>query len=227
MILGHISERVTANCPRPTFPLRGAAPGQMKCRGVGGPRRADAIPKKKPRRRGGGRARVEFGVIETADSTPSLAPKQPRPAPAPTVDLVGLRDRLLEARRCLVARDGLGGGPAFRVEGGGYLPVNRRRRKIIVLGDTVPDRREVARSGSTGHLASSRRIDFLGYWPDQEWSGLFFHIKIDGPAGDLGRCRRGRTGRWCLPAAHGGTGCAPVRARVSSDHGNRYRDVIK
>lgn len=40
--------------------------------------------------------------IKPADSTRSLAQKQTRPAP--TVDLVGLRERLLEARRRLVER---------------------------------------------------------------------------------------------------------------------------
>ena len=38
----------------------------------------------------------------TADNTRSLAHKQPRPVPAP--DLIGLRERLLEARRRLVER---------------------------------------------------------------------------------------------------------------------------
>ena len=32
------------------------------------------------------------------------APNQPRPAPAPAPDLIGLRERLLEARRRLVER---------------------------------------------------------------------------------------------------------------------------
>ena len=45
---------------------------------------------------------VHLHRYRTADNTRSLAHKQPRPAPAP--DLIGLRERLLEARRRLVER---------------------------------------------------------------------------------------------------------------------------
>ncbi len=52
--------------------------------------------------RGHAAGRGSSSEIKPADSTRSLAHKQPRPAP--TVDLVGLRERLLEARRRLVER---------------------------------------------------------------------------------------------------------------------------
>ncbi len=59
------------------------------------------MAQKKPRR---GKAAGRGSSLHTtpADSTRSLAHKQPRPAPAP--DLIGLRERLLEARRRLVER---------------------------------------------------------------------------------------------------------------------------
>ncbi len=59
------------------------------------------MAQEKPRR-GQAAGRESSSQIRPADSTRSLAHKQPRPAPA--VDLVGLRDRLLEARRRLVER---------------------------------------------------------------------------------------------------------------------------
>ena len=61
------------------------------------------MPKEKPRRghAAGRGASPHYGPV---DSTRSPAQKQTRPAPAPTVDLVGLRERLLEARRRLVER---------------------------------------------------------------------------------------------------------------------------
>ncbi len=62
------------------------------------------MPTKKPRRREAAGRGGENSVTGTTDSTPCPAHKQPRPAPAPTVDLVGLRERLLEARRRLVER---------------------------------------------------------------------------------------------------------------------------
>ena len=64
------------------------------------------MPTKKPRRREAAGRGVENSVTGTTDSTPSPAHKQPRPAPAsaPPVDLVGLRDRLVGARRRLVER---------------------------------------------------------------------------------------------------------------------------
>ncbi len=43
-------------------------------------------------------------TLKPADSARSLADKQPRPAPAQALDLVGVRERLLEARRRLVER---------------------------------------------------------------------------------------------------------------------------
>ncbi len=45
-------------------------------------------------------------VTGTSDFTRNPAPKQPPSAPAPTVDLVGLRERLVGARRRLVERLG-------------------------------------------------------------------------------------------------------------------------
>ena len=45
---------------------------------------------------------IHFHKNRATDNTLSLAHKQPRPAPAP--DLIGLRERLLEARRRLVER---------------------------------------------------------------------------------------------------------------------------
>ncbi len=59
------------------------------------------MAKEKPRR-GHAAGRGSSSEIKPADSTRSLAHKQPRPAPAP--DLIGLRERLLEARRRLVER---------------------------------------------------------------------------------------------------------------------------
>ncbi len=58
--------------------------------------------RKKTPRRGHAAGRGSSSEIKPADSTRSLAHKQPRPVPAP--DLIGLRDRLLEARRRLVER---------------------------------------------------------------------------------------------------------------------------
>ena len=61
------------------------------------------MAKEKPRRghAAGRGASSHYGPV---DSTRSPAQKQTRPAPAPAVDLVGLRERLLEARRRLVER---------------------------------------------------------------------------------------------------------------------------
>ncbi len=59
------------------------------------------MTQEKPRR-GYAAGRGSSSQIRPTDSTRSLAHKQPRPAPAP--DLVGLRERLLEARRRLVER---------------------------------------------------------------------------------------------------------------------------
>ncbi len=61
------------------------------------------MPKEKPRR-GYAAGRGTSSQKRPADSTCSPAQKQTRPAPAPALDLVGLRDRLLEARRRLVER---------------------------------------------------------------------------------------------------------------------------
>ncbi len=61
------------------------------------------MAQEKPRR-GYAAGRGSSSQNRPADSTRSPAHKQPRPAPAPTVDLVGLRERLLEARRRLVER---------------------------------------------------------------------------------------------------------------------------
>ena len=47
---------------------------------------------------------MEIFVVGTADSTPSRAPKQPRPASSPAIDLVGFRDRLVAARLRLIER---------------------------------------------------------------------------------------------------------------------------
>ncbi len=55
-------------------------------------------------RPGKGAGRGTFSQSRLAYTARRLAPNQPRPAPAPTVDLVGLRERLLEARRRLVER---------------------------------------------------------------------------------------------------------------------------
>ncbi len=62
------------------------------------------MPKKKPRRGQAAGLGLGNSVTGTTDSAPTLAPKQSLPAPAPPVDLAGLRDRLLEARRRLVER---------------------------------------------------------------------------------------------------------------------------
>ena len=59
------------------------------------------MAKKKPRRRHAA-GRESSSQIRVADTTRRLAQKQPRPAP--TLDLVGLRERLLEARRRLLER---------------------------------------------------------------------------------------------------------------------------
>ncbi len=61
------------------------------------------MAQEKPRR-GHAAGRGSSPQIRPADSTRSPAHKQTRPAQAPTVDLVGLRERLLEARRRLVGR---------------------------------------------------------------------------------------------------------------------------
>ena len=66
-------------------------------------RRPDKMPKKKPRR-GKAPGRGTSSQIPLADTTRPLAQTQTRPAPAPTVDLVGLRERLVAARRRLVER---------------------------------------------------------------------------------------------------------------------------
>ncbi len=58
--------------------------------------------RKKTPRRGHAAGRGSSSEIKPADSTRSLAHKQPRPVPAP--DLIGLRERLLEARRRVVER---------------------------------------------------------------------------------------------------------------------------
>ncbi len=71
--------------------------------GSGGRARADAMAKETPRpEEGAGQgASSHYGPV---DSTRSPAQKQTHPAPAPALDLVGLRERLLEARRRLVER---------------------------------------------------------------------------------------------------------------------------
>ena len=61
------------------------------------------MAQKKPHR-GHAAGRGSSPQNRPADSTRSPAHKQTRPAPAPAVDLVGLRERLLEARRRLVER---------------------------------------------------------------------------------------------------------------------------
>ena len=55
-------------------------------------------------RPGKGAGRGTSSQSRLAYTARRLAQKQTRPAPAPTVDLVGLRERLLEARRRLVER---------------------------------------------------------------------------------------------------------------------------
>ncbi len=62
------------------------------------------MPEKMPRRGQAAGRRSFNSVSGRADSRPAPTKKQPRPASAPTVDLVGLRERLLEARRRLVER---------------------------------------------------------------------------------------------------------------------------
>ncbi len=62
------------------------------------------MPEKKPRRGQAAGRRSFNSVSGRAGSRPSPTKKQPRPASAPTVDLVGLRDRLVAARRRLVER---------------------------------------------------------------------------------------------------------------------------
>ena len=57
---------------------------------------------RKTPRRGHAAGRGSSSENRPANCTRSLAHKQPRPAPAP--DLIGLRERLLEARRRLVER---------------------------------------------------------------------------------------------------------------------------
>ncbi len=58
----------------------------------------------KTSRPGKGAGRGTSSQSRLAYTARRLAQKQTRPAPAPTVDLVGLRERLLEARRRLVER---------------------------------------------------------------------------------------------------------------------------
>ncbi len=65
------------------------------------------MAQEKPRRGKAAGRRSFDSVTGRADSIPARAQqKQPRPAPAsaPALDLVGLRERLLEARRRLVER---------------------------------------------------------------------------------------------------------------------------
>ncbi len=57
---------------------------------------------KKPPRHGHAAGRGASSQIRPVDSTRSPAQKQTRPAPAPAVDLVGLRDRLLATRARLL-----------------------------------------------------------------------------------------------------------------------------
>ncbi len=59
------------------------------------------MAQEKPRR-GKAAGRGSSSEIRPTDSTRSLAHKQTRPAPAPTVDLVGLRERLLTTRARLL-----------------------------------------------------------------------------------------------------------------------------
>ena len=59
---------------------------------------------KTPRRGQAAGRGVENSVTRRADDTRPDARNQPRPAPAPPVDLVGLRDRLVGARRRLIER---------------------------------------------------------------------------------------------------------------------------
>lgn len=59
------------------------------------------MAQEKPRR-GHAAGRGSSSEIRPADSTRSLAHKQPRPAPASAVDLVGLRDRLIATRARLL-----------------------------------------------------------------------------------------------------------------------------
>ena len=59
---------------------------------------------KKTPHRGHAAGRGSSSQNRAADSTRSPAHKQTRPAPAPAVDLVGLRERLVGARRRLVER---------------------------------------------------------------------------------------------------------------------------
>ncbi len=70
----------------------------LKC-----PQWANAMAKKTPRR-GQAAGRGSSSQNRPADSTPSPAHKEARPVPAsaPTVDLVGLRDRLLTTRARLL-----------------------------------------------------------------------------------------------------------------------------
>jgi len=61
------------------------------------------MAQEKPRRRHAA-GRESSSQNRLAYTARRLAQKQPRPAPAPAVDLIGLRERLLEARRRLVER---------------------------------------------------------------------------------------------------------------------------
>ncbi len=61
------------------------------------------MAKEKPRR-GYAAGRGTFSTSRLADTARPLAQKQRRSAPVPALDLVGLRERLLEARRRLVER---------------------------------------------------------------------------------------------------------------------------
>ncbi len=75
--------------------------------------------------------------IRPADSTRSPAQKQTRPAPAPTLDLVGLRDRLVGARRRLVERLAEDFPPDRRFPDSGWTRMLADIEIAIMAGDGV------------------------------------------------------------------------------------------
>ena len=67
-------------------------------------RRPDKMPKKKPRRGQAPGRGVENSLSQPVDSTRAPARNQPPSTPSPQIDLVGFRERLVDARRRLVER---------------------------------------------------------------------------------------------------------------------------
>ena len=92
--------------------------------------------KGKPRR-GHTAGRESYSVTQRADIKLGPARYQPRPSPAPVVDLVGLRERLVGARRRLVERLGEDFPPDRRFPDSGWTRMLADIEIAIMAVDAV------------------------------------------------------------------------------------------